>query len=143
MREIVTTVYELREHPDKDKCFEWIRENDFFIGDIERDELILSLKALAEAIGGTVDYSIAHYACRGEHITFKGWDKDLLAELNADDCSLTGCFWDYEVITALREHPDRLLRILHNTISHLYSDESLEDMAEGNEWEFYENGERV
>ena len=41
MRQITTTVYMIDEHPDKAKCFEWIRNNMFHLGEYEVDELLL------------------------------------------------------------------------------------------------------
>lgn len=142
MRTETINIYEMHEHPDKDKCFEWIRNNCFHIGDIEIEELVCSIKKLSEAIGGTNDWSISHYACQGEHITFKDYDEELLAGLVANDCPLTGCFWDMELIEALRDkNMGKVLDTLHKSIEHQYSDEELTEMCEANEWEFYIGGE--
>jgi hypothetical protein len=145
MRTETINIYKIDEHPSKDKCFEWIRNNEYHhIGDYEVDELVCSIKKLSEAIGGTNDWSIAHYPCRGEHITFKDYDEDLLEELNADECPLTGCFWDIEVINALKaKDMGKVLDTLHECVTHLYSDEALEEMCEANDYEFYESGKVV
>jgi len=142
MRQITTTVYTIDEHPDKAKCFEWIRDNMFHLGEYQVDELRLTLDKLSEHIGGTVDYCLSQYPDRDEHITFKDDDGYLLEELNADEYPLTGCFWDVEVINALKKGNLRaVIDTLHDCVEHIYSDESLEEIAEANGWEFYGTGE--
>ena len=144
MRKETINIYKIDEHPDKDKCFERIRNNDHYIGDFEVDELVCSIRKLSEVIGGTVDWSIAHYPCRGEHITFKDYDEELLAELVADDCPLTGTGWDSYVIDALKaKNMVTVLGVLHDEIEYLYSDEALTEMCYGNDDEFYIGGEMV
>ena len=145
MRTETINIYKIDEHPSKDKCFEWIRNNEYHIGDFEVEDLIGSIKKLSEVIGGTVDYGLSHYPDRSDRIIFKGYDEELLEELNADECPLTGSFWDMELIKALQEKDisNRVLNILYDCIEHLYKDEALEDMCDGNDYEFYESGERV
>tara|TARA_R110002051_G_scaffold84646_1_gene149925 strand:+ start:480 stop:914 length:435 start_codon:yes stop_codon:yes gene_type:complete len=144
MRTITINIYKIDEHPNKEKCYEWIRENVQYIGDYEVDELISSITKLSDSIGGFVAYNISQYAEQGECITFMDYDEDLLEELNADECPLTGCFWDVEVINALKaKDMTKVFETLHNSIEHLYSDEALEEMCEANDYEFYESGERV
>ena len=144
MRTETINIYKIDEHPDREKCFGWIRNNEHFIGDFEIEDLVCTLNKLSEVIGGTVDWSISHYPDRGEHITFKDYDEELLAELDADKCPLTGCFWDIEVIEALRDDDmGRVLDTLHEAIEYLYSEAWLTDMCEVNNYEFYEGGKRV
>jgi hypothetical protein len=144
MRTETINIYTINEHPDKEKCFEWIRYNEHFIGDFEIDELVCTLNKLSEVIGGTVDWGISHYPDQSERIIFDHYDEELLAELDADKCPLTGCFWDIEVIEALRdEDMGKVLDTLHESIEYLYSEESLTEMCEANDYEFYEGGERV
>jgi hypothetical protein len=141
MREITTTVYMIDEHPDKAKCFEWVRNNVFHLGEHEVDELRLTLDKLSEHIGGTVDYCLSQHPDRGEHITFKDWDEEALNSLVAEECPLTGCFWDMEVITAFKKENLRaVIDTLHDCVEHIYSDEELELIANANEWEFKETG---
>ena len=142
MRTETINIYKIDEHPDK--CFERIRNNDYHIGDFEIEELIFTLNELSEVIGGTVNWGLSHYPERDEHITFKDYDEELLAELNADDCPLTGCFWDGVVIDALKAKNMRdVLDTLHDSIEYLYTDEALTEMCEANDYEFYIGGERV
>lgn len=144
MRTETINIYTIDEHPDKEKCFEWIRNNEYFHGDFEINELICTLDKLSKAIGGTVDWSISHGPDRCEHITFKDYDEELLAELDADECPLTGCGWDVEVIEALRaKRMSKVLDTLHEEIEYLYSAEALIEMCEANDYEFYEGGKRV
>ena len=144
MRTETINIYKIDEHPDKDKCFGRIRNNDHYIGDFEIDELVCTLKKLSEVIGGTINWDLSHYPERDEHITFKDYDEALLYEVDADDCPLTGCFWDGVVIDALKAKNMRdVLEVLHDTIEHHYSDEALTEMCEANDYEFYIGGEMV
>ena len=52
MREITYTVYKIDEHPDKDRCFDWVRNNMYDLAQHEVDDLINSLVKLRETIGG-------------------------------------------------------------------------------------------
>ena len=144
MRKETINIYKIDEHPDKDKCFEWIRNNDHYIGDYEVEDLICSIRKLSEVIGGTVDFGLSHYPDQSERITFKDYDEELLAELVADDCPLTGTGWDSYVIDALKAKNMRdVLDTLHDEIEYLYSDEALTEMCYGNDDEFYIGGEMV
>ena len=148
MRTETINIYKIDEHPSKDKCFEWIRDNEHHLGEWEMNELACSIKKLSEVIGGTVDWSLSTWGDRGEHITFNDYDEDLLKGLNADECPLTGCFWDIELIESLRENPNdgdmrKVLDTLHKSVAYLYSDEALEEMCYGNDYEFYESGKVV
>ena len=144
MRTETINIYTIDEHPNKDKCFEWIRNNEYFHGDFEIDELMCTLDKLSEVIGGSVNWGLSHYPERDEHITFKDYDEELLAELDADKCPLTGCFWDAEVIEALRaKRMSKVLDTLHEAIEGIYSEAWLTDICEVNEYEFYEGGKRV
>ena len=144
MRTETINIYKIDEHPSKDKCFEWIRTNEHFIGDWEIEELVCSITKLSEVIGGTIDWGISHYPDRNDRIVFKDYDEDLLEGLDAHECPLTGCFWDIELIESLKgKDTKQVLNTLYNSIEYLYSDEALTEMCDGNEYEFYENGERV
>tara|TARA_R100000231_G_scaffold109287_1_gene80860 strand:+ start:941 stop:1381 length:441 start_codon:yes stop_codon:yes gene_type:complete len=143
MRNITYTVYTIDEHPDKEKCYEWMRNNLHHLADYEEYELIASLKALRNRIGGDLKYAVCLVPDRGEHISFTDYDEELLAELDADTCPLTGCFWDAEVIEHLRADDMRgLLDKLHKSHDFHYTDDALYETAEAHEWEFKENGVR-
>ncbi len=141
MRIIETKIYKIDEHPDKQKCFEWIRNNWHDLNDNSVDKLINSLNALAKKINATCSWSICKVADRGEHITFKDYDVDILSSLNADDFPLTGVYWDAEVIENLRSTSlHKVLDMLHDETEHIYSDEGLNDFCVSNDYEFNEDG---
>lgn len=144
MRTITTTVYKIDEHPNKKKCFEWIRGNWHHLNDHSVDEVIESIKALGKEIGGTFNYCISAAPDRGEFIRFDGCDKDALNALNADDLPLTGVCWDASLIEGLRGgNPEKVLADLHNDTEYQYSDEGLLEMCEANEYEFKEDGSLI
>ena len=143
MRNITYTVYTIDEHPDKEKCYEWMRDNLHYLADYESDEFCASLHELHRHIGGNLDYNVSLVPDRAEFIRFTDYDEELLAELDADACPLTGCFWDAEVIEHLRaDNMWGLMKRLHDVHDYYYTDEALYDTAEVNDWEFKENGEK-
>ena len=144
MRVIKTNVYTIDEHPNKEKCFDWIRNNWHDLNYHVREEIIDSLKALQEIIGGDFDYSISAVPDRGEYIRFKGYDHEELCRISAGDYPLTGVCWDMDVITGLREgNPEKVLESFHSDTEYVYSDEGLLEMCEANEYEFDEEGNCV
>ena len=144
MRNITYTVYTIDEHPDKEKCYEWMRNNLLYLADHEENDFVHSLKALSDHIGGGLDFGVSPWPVRGEHIHFADYNKELLAELDAGACPLTGSFWDVEVIEHLRaDDMQGLLDKLHDACDYYYSDEGLHETAISNDWEFKENGVRV
>ncbi len=52
MREIIIKVYTIEEHPKKELCYEWIRNNWHDLNQQSIDEIIESIKALSAEIGG-------------------------------------------------------------------------------------------
>ena len=141
MRIIETKIYTINEHPNKDLCFEWIRNNWHDLNSHSVEEVVDSLKALQNEIGGELDYSISSVPDRGEFIRFTDYDHEALCRLSADDCPLTGVCWDIDVIKGLREgNIARVLDTLHQDTEYLYSDEGLLDMCEANDYEFTEEG---
>ena len=144
MRTIETKVYTIDEHPSKDKCFEWIRDNWHDLNQHSVDEVIDSLKALQAIIGGEFDYSISQVPDRGERIAFTDYDRDALCRLSADDCPLTGVCWDIDIIKGLRTgNPSLVLESLHADTEYQYSDEGLEELCEANGYEFDTKGNYI
>ena len=142
MRIIETKVYTIEEHPNKEKCFDWIRNNWYDLNQHTVDDVIKSLKSLQEKIGGELDYAIADLPDRDEHITFKDYDHEELCRLSAEDCPLTGLCWDIDLIVGLREGKiDKVLNSLHSDTEYQYSDEGLFELCVANEYEFKENGD--
>lgn len=141
MRTIKKTVYTIDDHPKKEKCFEWIRDNWHDLNNHSVDEFIDSLKELQKKIGGKLDYGISAVPDRGEHISLEGYDRESLHELDKEDYPLTGVCWDYDIIDALQKgHIESSLNSLHADTEYHYSDEGLEELCEANEYEFTENG---
>lgn len=141
MRIVETKVYTIDEHPNKELCFNWIRENWHDLNQHSVDELIKSLKALSDKIGGSFDYAISQVPDKGEFIGFYNYSQEDLCRLSADDCPLTGVCWDIDLIVGLREgNLDKVLDILHSSTEYVYSDKGLEEMCEANEYEFDEDG---
>jgi len=119
-------------------------------------ERIETLKAFAKAIDGKLDYSISCVPDRGEHITIKPTHDDFnyahLFELvlKIDDCPLTGCTYDIDLLehlvkpflsadsikTALNEY----LKSIHSEYEAMLGDDYISDLCEANDYEFYESG---
>lgn len=144
MRTIETTVYTINDHPDPDKCFDWIRSNWHDLNFHSAAEVADSVRALSDAIGGTVDYKISSVASQGEFIRYRDYSYEDLEALDADSCPLTGVFWDRVIIKGLiAGDPERVLDYLHEDTEYVYSDEGLRDLCEANGYEFAEDGELI
>ena len=146
MRVIETKVYTIEEHPNKDLCYEWIRDNWRDINSHSVNEVIDSLKALQKEIGGSLDYAISSVPDRGEFIKFTDYDKQALISCSkvADEYPLTGVCWDYDVIKGMRENnPTQVLSTLHQDTEYCYSDEGLYQLCQANQYEFTEEGNIV
>ena len=143
MRTIELKVYTINEHPDKDKCFHWIRNNWYDLNNHSVQEVVASLKGLQVVIGGDLDYSISSSPCRGEYVKFKDYEEDLLNELDANELPLTGVCWDGDLIESMQKDGDAygVLEALHQDTEYLYSDEGLQELCEANDYEFTEEGE--
>lgn len=148
MRQITHTytVYKIDEHPNKERCINWVRDNVHDLNQHDVDEMIASLKALQARVGGSLDYCVGQFPDRGEYIRFTDYDKDAVAELydevvSSEHLSLTGTFWDFEVVRSVyRNDMKGLLDTIHSGSEYLYSDEGIEEMADANGWEFKEDG---
>lgn len=144
MRVIETKVYKIAEHPNKQLCYEWIRENKHDLNQHSVDEVIDSLEALKEKIGGNLNYSISSVPDRGEFIRFTDYDKEALCRLSADDCPLTGVCWDLDLIVGLRNgNPNKVLKYLHIDTEYRYSNDGLLELCEANEYEFTSDGVQI
>ena len=141
MRIVEVKGWTIDEHPNKDKVYEWIRENWHDLSESSVTELIQTLKSLQKEIGGDLDYSISDVPDRGEYIKFEGYDREALCDLSADDYPLTGLWWDYHVIKELiKDDIEETLSILHRETEWMYEDEQLFDLCVANEYEFAEDG---
>jgi hypothetical protein len=135
-------VYTIEEHPNKEAVYDWIRDNWHDLSSHIIDEFIDSLNELQKEIGGKLDWSVSAVPDRGEFIKFTDYDKDALNKLNADDCPLTGVYCDYTVINGLKDDDleSAVLDSIHQETEYLYSDESLFEMCEANQYYFFEDG---
>ena len=141
MRTIQTKLYEINEHPNKSKCYEWVRNNWHDLNEHSLNDVMESIKALSKIIGGTFDYSISQVPDRGEFIEFKDYSQEKLCRLNSEDCPLTGYCFDIDLIQGLRQgKPSKVLEALHTDTEYRYSDEGIHEHCEANEYEFNEDG---
>ncbi len=145
MRVIETKVYGIAEHPNKDLCYEWIRDNWHGMNQHSVDEAIESLKELKLLIDGDLDYSIGQSPSRGEFISWKNYDKEVLNSLEADLCPLTGVCWDADLIESMQKDGDAygLMRAIHQDTEYVYSDEGLFEYLDDNGYEFTEEGKCI
>jgi|TARA_R100000030_G_scaffold100415_2_gene93382 hypothetical protein len=144
MRDITYRVYKIDEHPDKDRCFDWVRNNMHDLAQHEVDDLINSLVKLRETIGGQLHYSISQVPDRGEFIYFKNYNEEALAKLDEASCPLTGVFCDHDVIECIRNNDIvELFKRLHDWCEYHYTDEAIEEQALANDWEFTIKGRLI
>ena len=144
MREITYRVYKIDEHPDKDSCFNWVRDNMHHLAEHEVDDLTNSLVALSGTIGGQLHYSVSQAPDRGEFISFKNYNEEALAKLDEASCPLTGVFCDYDVIECVRNnHMKELIDSLHKWCEYHYTDEAIEEHSLANNWEFTIEGRLI
>jgi hypothetical protein len=142
MRVIETKVWEIDEHPNKDLCYQWIRNSWHDLNQHSVEEMELSIQKLIDRIGGTCDYAISQSPDRGEFISFEGYDSVLLDDLVEDDFPLTGSYFDAELISSLkRGTPSSALASVHKETEAVYSDDGLFDLCLINEYEFNNKGE--
>lgn len=149
MRQEIRNIYTINEHPNKELCFEWIRNNIHDLGQHHIEDLIESLKALAKYVNADLDYSISIVPDRGEFIKITNVERGLLKELynKREDLPLTGICYDQDLIELLYKGDFELeygaFGIIHKEGEYIYSDEGLLDICQANEYEFYESGEMV
>lgn len=147
MRQETINICTIEDHPNKDLCFDWIRENWHDLAQHSIDELIDSLKALASHVNGDLDYAISAFGDRGEFIKITDYQRGALEDLFAkrDECPLTGVCYDHDVIEALYndELESKILSLIHEEAEYIYSDEGLSELCAANEYEFYECGKAV
>ena len=137
MKVIETKVYEIGEHPNKEKCFEWIRSNWSDLNDFSSDDLRKSIQALSLEIGGVLDYSLSNSPWNGDFIKFKDYDVEKLNALDAVECPITGSFWDALLIEGLKKGSfQELFKTRHEDIIYTYYDAGLIELCEANEFHF-------
>lgn len=146
MRTETINIYNIEEHPNPKACYDWIRANWHDLAQHYVEDMIASLKALKEEIGGELDYSLSVVPDRGEFVTLYNYDMDKLKNLYRvkDTCPLTGMCYDITIIEALCISSAVLaLQVtdtLHKEGEYAFSDEGLKDTCIANDYEFLENG---
>jgi hypothetical protein len=140
MKQETIQAYTIDQHPNKEAVFQWIRDNWHDLGEFAVNDFIESLKALADAIDGKLDYSIGIFPDRGEFIRITDFNQQKLDDLSGLD-SLTGVCYDQWVILSMKDEEIELaLSFLHDEGEYIYSDEGLEDLCEANGYYFTEDG---
>ena len=131
-------IYSIEDHPNKPAVYDWIRDNWHDLGDHALCDVLDSLKALAKTIGGNLDYSFGIFPDRGEYIKITDFDAAGLSELVADDCPLTGGYYDSIVIEALKANTldQDTLKAIHEEGGYIHSDAGLCEMVEANDYLF-------
>ena len=141
MRILETKLYTIDEHPNKELCFNYIRDNWHDLNEHSVNEVADSIKALSKVIGGSCDYSIGQFPDRCEFISFTDYDKEELMKLNPENCPLTGVMWDIDLIEGMqKDDKNKVLRTLHNDSEYVYSNEGLLELCFANDYEFNEQG---
>ena len=158
IRTIETKVYTIDSHPNPSVCYEWIRNNWYDLGDYIVEEVIDSLKAFADHIGATLDYSVSIVPHRGEHISFECPHSlgNVMIDIDlSGNCPFTGVYYDEIICDVFRDAAGnantglddvmneigfRMLKAIHNEGEYIYSDKGLREMCEANEYEFNEDG---
>jgi len=121
-----------------------MRENMHDLNDISLYELTDSIKKLTDEIGGKNDYSISQSPCIGEFIRFYDYDQELLDNNKAEECPLTGTYWDIELIEGIKENNlKKVLDFLHEDTEYIYSDGGLIELCESNGYEFNKQGKLI
>jgi hypothetical protein len=144
MRILETKIYTIDEHPNKELCFNYIRDNWHHLNEHSVNEVSQSIKALSEVIGGSYNYSIGQFEDRGEFISFLDYDKEELMKLNAIECPLTGVTWDIDLIEGMqKDDNNKVLNALHNHSRYVYSNEGLLELCFANDYEFNEQGKAI
>ena len=142
-QEVTETVYTIDDHPNPDAVYDWVRNNWHDIGEHNLHEMVGSLKALADHVGGILDYSIGLFPDRGEFVRITGGNRSYLKSIKSEECPLTGVCYDYEVIEGYRgENLEvKVLEVLREEGEYIYSNEGIHEMVLCNDYYFKSNGE--
>ncbi len=147
MRQETINIYTIDDHPNKQDCYDYIRDNWHDLGDYVIGEMAASLKALENIVGGKLEYSIGLFPHRREYVLLTDYDRQALEEIYSkrEECPLTGVCYDMDVIEGLYmgNLERKVLNCLHDEGEYIYSNDGLYEMIIANEYEFYENGKVV
>ena len=137
------TVYTINDHPNPSAVYNWVRGSWHHLGEHIIQEMVDSLEALADHVGGTLDYSISLFPDRREFVRITGGDRLRLKGIKAREYPFTGVCYDQDVIGGYfdgdLEH--RVLSALHSEGEYLYSDDGINEHIECNEYYFKLGGE--
>ena len=135
-------IYSIEDHPNKPAVYDWIRDNWRELGEFHIKDMLFSLHALAKTIGGNLDYSFCIVPQFGQFIKITDFDAAGLSELVADDCPLTGGYYDSIVIEGLKANTldQDALKALHASCPVLNSEKGLKRIIELNYCYFTSEG---
>ena len=142
-QEVTETVYTIDDHPNPDAVYDWVRNNWHDLGEHNLHEMVGSLKALADHVGGILDYSIGVFPDRDEFVRITGGNRSCLKGIKSEECPFTGVCYDYEVIEGYRgENLEvKVLEVLREEGEYIYSNEGIHEMVLCNDYYFKSNGE--
>ena len=150
MRNFKTISYwTIDDHPNPDKCFDWIRANWHDLGQDDVYEMGESLRALSDQIGCAIDYCISILPARGEYVRADtaSYDHGKFLSLyqRREDFPLTGISYDLAVLDGFNGGRESLehsvLCALHSQGEWMYSEDGLRDLCEANDHLFDESGD--
>lgn len=142
MRKVTFKIYDIEDHPNPSKCFDWIRDNWHDLNSQAVSEVFNVLSILANKIGLQYEAVISAVPDRSENIVFKGYSKVALSKVMEYMDGLTDSVWDELVLNAIKNNqPRSILDAIHKETEAIYSDEGLKDLCIANGYEFYESGE--
>lgn len=151
MKTITIHAYTIDEHPNKNAVYDWIRNNWHDLDQYCIDEMVDSLRALAEFHDCDLTYSISGTPNKYEFVSltprrqlFSFLDLDLTKKPdNWQECSLTGVCYDCIVC-----EPDSgkaleraVLKTIHRESRHIYSKAAVKEFCEANDYHFLKSGE--
>lgn len=146
MRTIQIELFKFNELSDsaKEKARDYVRNNWHDLAQHYVDDMVASLKALQNKIGGDLDYSLSVVPDRGEFCTLKDYSNEKLAKLliEKDECPLTGMCYDIDIIEGLANDSlsEIVTKILHAEGDYTYSNEGIDEMLAANDYEFTKEG---
>ena len=144
MRQETIKIYTIEDHPNKEACLDWIRNNWHDLGEHVVQEMVDSLKALASAIDGKLNYSLSIAPDHGEFVKITEYNVSALTDLyhKRNDLPLTGMSYDYDVIRGLFDDDLQMhvVDTLHTEGEYIFSEQGLTDTCIANEYEFKEDG---
>jgi hypothetical protein len=142
-KEISEKVYTIDDHPNPKAVYDWVRNNWHDLGEHIVHEMVDSLKALADHVGGTLDYSFGLFPDRGEFVRITGGNRSWLKGVKSREYPLAGVCWDQDVIGGYRDGnlERRVLSALHSEGEYRYSDKGIHEYIECNGDYFKLNGE--